>query len=50
METIKLHNWITVSDYSTKHSISKQAIYKRIERGNLQARKLGGVLLIYIDE
>ena len=40
----------TVAEYSEKSGISKQAVYKRIERGSIHAIKDGSVTLIPEDQ
>ena len=46
LDTINIEGWITVSEYALKRSITVQAVYKRIRKGQLHARRLKGLILV----
>lgn len=42
--------WIPVDKFAEEHSISKQAVYKRIRNKRLKSKKEGGITLVYIKD
>lgn len=46
LDTINIEGWMTVAEYAVKCDISVQAVYKRIRKGSLHARKLKGLILV----